>query len=145
MNTLSNQLSITFQFSIYLLGLVSLGNVLVTPVNAQQATVRGAASLVRTSGTFINVSGELALPAGAYSQSVQIAPIYGGTPGGLDETITGLTITPGGMEFTASSSTNPFVDATANLLNSGLSLDNLDNVVTIIRAGGGEQGLGALE
>ncbi len=47
MNSLSNKLSIVLRGSICLLGLVSVGNFLAAPANAQQATARGAVTLIR--------------------------------------------------------------------------------------------------
>ncbi|MEH2284737.1 MAG: hypothetical protein V7K90_26015 [Nostoc sp.] len=143
MNNLSNKLSIILRGSICLFGLVSVGNFLAAPANAQQATARGAVSLIRPSGTFLSVSGEVILPSGSYFDGgLKITPTYGGIIGGNDETITSLTITPGVIKTTTVSSPNSFIDTAANLLNSGASIEDM---TTIIRAGAGNNGLGALD
>ena len=143
MNSLSNKLSIIFRGSICLFGLVSVGNFLAAPVNAQQATARGAVSIIRPSGAFLSVSGEVILPSGSYFDGgVKITPTYGGTIGANDETITSLSITPGVVKTTTVSSPNSFIDTAANLLNNGASIED---ITAIIRAGAGNNGLGALD
>jgi hypothetical protein len=143
MNSLSNQLSIILRGSICLLGLISVGNFLAAPANAQQATARGAVSVIRPSGTFLSVSGEVTLPSGSYfNGGITISPTYGGIAGGNDETITSLTITPGVVQTTILSNPNPFIDTAANLLNNSTSVEDL---TTTIRAGAGNNGLGALD
>ncbi|MDZ8261251.1 hypothetical protein [Nostoc sp. ChiQUE01b] len=143
MNRLSNKLSIIIRGSICLLGLVSVGNFLTASANAQQATARGAVTLIRPSGTFLSVSGEVILPSGSYYEGgLTISPTYGGIAGGNDETITSLTITPGVAQTTILSNPNPFIDTAANLLNNSNSVEDL---TTIIRAGGGNNGLSGLD
>jgi hypothetical protein len=143
MNDLSNKLSVIIQGSICLFSLVSVGNFLAAPVNAQQATARGAVSLIRPSGTFLSVSGEVVLPSGSYFEGgLKIAPTYGGIIGGNDETITSLTITPGVVKTTTVSNPNQFIDTAANLLNNHTSIED---ITTIIRASTGNNGLGALD
>ncbi|WP_138499430.1 hypothetical protein [Nostoc sp. PA-18-2419] len=143
MNSLSNKLSIIVQRSICLLGLVSVGNFLAAPANAQQATAVGAVSLIRPSGTFLSVSGQVILPSGSYFDGgLQITPTYGGIAGTNEETVTSLTITPGIVKTTTVSTPNSFINTAANLLNNSTSLEN---VTTIIRAGAGNNGLGALD
>jgi len=122
---------------------VSVGNFLAAPVDAQQATARGAVSIIRPSGAFLSVSGEVTLPSGSYFDGgVKITPTYGGIIGGNDETITSLTITPGVVKTTTVSSPNSFIDTTANLLNNGASIEDM---TAIIRAGAGNNALGALD
>lgn len=143
MNRLSNKLSIILRGSICLLGLVSVGNFLTSPANAQQATAIGAVTLIRPSGTFLSVSGEVTLPSGSYfNGDLIISPTYGGIAGGNDETITSLTITPGLVKTTTPSNPNSFIDTAANLLNNSTSVED---ATAIIRAGGGNNGLGALD
>ncbi|WP_392534917.1 hypothetical protein [Nostoc sp. C117] len=143
MNSLSNKLSIIFQHSICLLGLVSIGNFLAPPANAQQATALGAVTLIRPSGTFLSVSGEVILPSGSYYDGgVTITPTYGGIAGGNEESITSLTITPGIVKNTTFSNPNSFINTAANLLNNSPSIQD---TTAIIRAGGGNNGLGALD
>ncbi|MHC5859393.1 hypothetical protein [Nostoc sp.] len=143
MNSFSNKLSTILRGSICLFGLVSVGNFLAAPVDAQQATARGAVSIIRPSGAFLSVSGEVTLPSGSYFDGgVKITPTYGGIIGGNDETITSLTITPGVVKTTTVSSPNSFIDTTANLLNNGTSIEDM---TAIIRAGTGNNALGALD
>ncbi|WP_218651756.1 hypothetical protein [Nostoc sp. C052] len=143
MNSFSNKLSIILRGSICLFGLVSVGNFLAAPVNAQQATARGAVSIIKPSGEFLSVSGEVTLPSGSYFDGgVKITPTYGGIIGGNDETITSLTITPGVVKTTTVSSPNSFIDTTANLLNNATSIEDM---TAIIRAGTGNNALGALD
>ncbi|MEH1769203.1 MAG: hypothetical protein V7L27_31235 [Nostoc sp.] len=143
MNSFSNKLSTILRGSICLFGLVSVGNFLAAPVDAQQATARGAVSIIRPSGAFLSVSGEVTLPSGSYFDGgVKITPTYGGIIGGNDETITSLTITPGVVKTTTVSSPNSFIDTTANLLNNGASIEDM---TAIIRAGTGNNALGALD
>ncbi|MEH2197884.1 hypothetical protein [Nostoc sp.] len=143
MNSLSNKLSIIFQGSICLLGLISVGNFLATPANAQQATARGAVTLIRPSGSFLSVSGEVTLPSGSsFNGGLTISPTYGGIAGGNDETITSLTITPGLVQTTTLSNPSSFIDTTPNLLKNTTSVEDL---TTIIRAGAGNNGLRGLD
>ncbi|MEH2210062.1 hypothetical protein [Nostoc sp.] len=143
MNSLSNKLSIIIRGSICLLGLVSGEYFLATSANAQQATARGAVTLIRPSGTFLSVSGEVTLPSGSYyERGLTISPTYGGIAGGNNETITSLTITPGVAQTTIISNPNPFIDTAANLLNNSNSVEDL---TSIIQAGAGNNGLGALD
>ncbi|MBN3922216.1 hypothetical protein [Nostoc sp. NMS4] len=143
MNNLSNKLSIIVRGSICLFGLMSVGNFFVAPANAQQATARGAVSLTRPSGAFLSVSGEVILPSGSYFDGgLQITPTYGGIIGGNDETINSLTITPGVVKTITISSPNSFINTAANLLNSDASIEDM---TTLIRAGSGNNGLGALD
>ncbi|MEH2174042.1 hypothetical protein [Nostoc sp.] len=143
MNSLSQKLSISLRGSICLLGLISVGNFLAAPANAQQATARGAVTLIRPSGTFLSVSGEVTLPSGSYfNGGVTISPTYGGIAGGNDETITSLTISPGLVQTTTLSNPNPFIDTTANLLKNTTSVEDL---TTVIRAVGGNNGLNGLD
>ncbi|MEH2073632.1 MAG: hypothetical protein V7K57_04460 [Nostoc sp.] len=143
MNNLSNKLSIIFQGSICLLGLINVGNFLGTPANAQQATARGAVTLIRPSGSFLSVSGEVTLPSGSYfNGGLTISPTYGGIAGGNNETITSLTITPGLVQTTTLPNPSSFIDTTANLLKNTTSVEDL---TTIIRAGAGNNGLSGLD
>jgi hypothetical protein len=143
MNSLSNKLSIMIRGSICLLGLVNVGNFLAAPANAQQARATGAAALVRPSGSSISVSGVLTLPSGAYYDGdLKIAPTYGGIAGTNDETITSLIITPGEIKTTTLTNPNPFIDTAAILLRSGVPVKD---AATIIQAGAGDNGLGALD
>ncbi|MEJ6483952.1 hypothetical protein N0Y54_21995 [Nostoc punctiforme UO1] len=143
MNSLSQKLSISLRGSICLLGLISVGNFLATPANAQQATARGAVTLIRPSGTFLSVSGEVTLPSSSYfNGGVTISPTYGGIAGGNNETINSLTITPEGIQTNALSNPNPSINAVTNLLNNSNSIEDL---TAIIRAGAGNNGLGGLD
>ncbi len=142
MNSLSNKLSIILQQSIFLLSLIS-GNFLAAPANAQQATAIGAVTLIRPSGTFLSISGEVILPSGSYFDGgLQITFMYGGVAGTNEETITSLTITPGIVQTTTLSNPNSFTNTTANLLNDSTSVED---ATTLIRAGAGNNGLGALD
>ncbi|WP_448267846.1 hypothetical protein [Nostoc sp. DSM 114159] len=143
MNTLSKKLSVIIRGSICLLGLVSGEYFLVAPANAQQATARGAVTIIRPSGTFLSVTGEVTLPSGSYYEGgLTISPTYGGIAGGNNETITSLTISPGVAQTTIISNPNPFIDTAANLLNNSNSVEDL---TSIIQAGAGNNGLGALD
>ena len=67
MNNLSAKLSAITQGSLYLLGLVSVGNFMAAPASAGgQAVVRSATTIVRPSGASESVSGEVRLPTGMY-------------------------------------------------------------------------------
>ncbi|MDZ8139360.1 MAG: hypothetical protein RM049_29425 [Nostoc sp. DedQUE04] len=143
MNSLSQKLPISLRGSICLLGLISVGNFLAAPANAQQATASGAVTLIRPSGTFLSVSGEVTLPSGSYfNGGVTISPTYGGIAGGNEETITSLTISPGLVQTTILSNPNSSIDTTANLLKNTTSVEDL---TTVIRAVGGNNGLGGLD
>lgn len=143
MNNLSKKLSIVLRGSICLLGLVSAGNFLAAPANAQQATARGAVSLIRPSGTFLSVSGELILPSDSYFDSgITITPTYGGTVGGNNETINSLTIIPGFVKTTTPSTPNSLIDQVTTSLDNSTSIED---ITTIIRAGNGINSLGALD
>ncbi|MEA5605183.1 hypothetical protein [Nostoc sp. UHCC 0252] len=142
MYSLSSKFSIIFQQSICLLSLVS-GNFLAAPANAQQATATGAVTLIRPSGTFLSISGEVTLPSGSYFEGgLQITPIYGGVAGTNEETVNSLTITPGIVKTTTLSNPNSFTNTAANLLNNS---NSVEDVTTLIQAGAGNNGLGALD
>ncbi|MEH1943569.1 MAG: hypothetical protein V7L01_25580 [Nostoc sp.] len=143
MNNFSNKLSILLRGTICLLGIASVGNFLATPANAQQASARGAVTLIRPSGSFLSVTGELILPSGSdYSGGITIAPTFGGIAGGNDETITSLTITPGVVKTTTLSSPNSLIDALTISPNNSVSIED---TTTLIRAVGGTNSLGALD
>ncbi len=123
--------------------LVSAGSFLAAPTHAQQATARGAVSLIRPSGTFLGVSGELILPSGSYlDNGITITPTYGGIVGGNNETITSLTITPGLVKTSTPSSPNSLIDPVTTSLDNSVSIED---ITTIIRAGTGINSLGALD
>jgi hypothetical protein len=144
MNSLSQKLSIILQGSTCLLGLASIGNFLAVPANAQQASARGAVTLIRPSGTFLSVSGEVTLSSGSYfNGGLTISPTFGGIAGGNDETITSLTITPGIVQTTTLSNPNPLINTATNLLNNNST--SVEDLTTIIRAGSGNNSLGALD
>lgn len=145
MNNLANKLSIIFRSSICLLGVVSVGNFLVAPAHAQQARAIGAATLIRPSGSFLSVSGEILLPSGSYIDGgLTVTPSFGGVAGGNQETITGLTITPGAIRSTTISSPNTIVDALVTSINNS-NAASIEDITTLIRAGAGNNGLGALD
>ena len=62
MNNLFSQISVIIKSSFYIFGLVSVSNLMTTPVYAQQATARGSVTLIRPSGSFSSLSGEITVP-----------------------------------------------------------------------------------
>ncbi|MBH8573127.1 hypothetical protein I8752_08880 [Nostocaceae cyanobacterium CENA369] len=145
MTNLSNKLSIIFRGSICLLGLVSVGNFLAAPARAQQATAVGAVTLIRPSGAFLSVSGEIVLPSGSYIDGgLTVAPTFGGIVGGNQETIKSLTITPGAIKTTTISNPNSIIDAVVTSINNNPSA-SVEDITTLIRAGAGNNRVGALD
>ncbi|MCC5645047.1 hypothetical protein LC607_19315 [Nostoc sp. CHAB 5824] len=129
--------------SICLLGLVSVGNFVVEPA-AGQAAARGAATVVRPSGSSQSVSGELIAPTGgSFSGDLTITPTITGA-GTNQETISSLVVSP--ATFTdataATGSGNPFLDAAATALTNATAVEDQ---AAIIRAGAGTNGFGGLE
>jgi hypothetical protein len=142
MNNLTRKLSVMIKGSVCLLGLVSVGNLLVTPANASQASARGAVTVVRPSGSSISVSGELDLPDGLYFPGpLTITPSGSGTVGGNDESITSLKVDPGTTTVPTSGAGNAFVQAAAAKLTSAATVQD---EAALIKAGSGTNGLGAL-
>ncbi|MDF5707182.1 MAG: hypothetical protein PUP90_05740 [Nostoc sp. S4] len=140
------KISAILKGSIFVLGLVSVGNILAAPASAGQASARGAVTLVRASGASISVSGELTLPQNAYFPGpLTVTPTYDGTAGTDDEVIVDLTVDPGAADVSAlstSSSSNPFVQAAADALTAAT---DVGSQAALIRAGAGANGLGGLE
>lgn len=139
-----NKLSLIIKGSISLLGLVSVGNFMAAPASADQASARGAVTVVRPSGSSISVSGEVTLPSGAYyTGDLVVAPV-GTAPGTNQETVTTLTVTPGTVTPAGPvmGSGNPFLDAAAAALTGATAIEDQ---AAIIRAGAGVDGLGGLE
>ncbi|WP_138499432.1 hypothetical protein [Nostoc sp. PA-18-2419] len=140
------KISAILKGSIFVLGLVSVGNILSAPASAGQASARGAVTLVRASGASISVSGELTLPQNAYFPGpLTVTPTYDGAAATDDETILSLEVDPGTPDVTAlstSSSSNPFVQAAADALTAAT---DVGSQAALIRAGAGANGLGGLE
>ncbi|MEH2080541.1 MAG: hypothetical protein V7K89_11200 [Nostoc sp.] len=133
--------------SICLLSLVGVGNILAAPASADQATARGAVTIVRASGASVSISGELTLPNNAYyDQDLTITPAYTGTPTDDDESVASLVIDPGTPNVTnLSTSSNPFVASAAAALDAAVDAKDIGAQAAIIRAGAGSNGLGGLE
>jgi len=129
-------------------GLVFAGltGLLATSANAESA-IRGSAVETRPSGSSISVSGEMILPDTLYfNGALSVTPTLTGA-GTNTATIDDLTLTPGTVEAVAGvadvdTSTNPFLDAAATALTDATTVEDQ---AALIRAGGGTEGLGALD
>ncbi|MEM6403197.1 MAG: hypothetical protein AAF757_23700 [Cyanobacteria bacterium P01_D01_bin.116] len=118
----------------YLFGLISLSNVLISPVNAQQATARGSATLLNSSGNFSSVNAEIVLPKGTYFNSqegfsLKVTPVITNA-GSNSEQIDSLTLSVNALKVMTTSNVNPVIDATSEIIN---STPNLVDTTTLIR------------
>ncbi|WP_193197822.1 hypothetical protein [Nostoc sp. MG11] len=150
MNKLFSQLSITIKGSACLLSLVGVSNFWVAPANAEQAVARGAVTIVRPSGAYQSLSGELFLPEGMYFNSgsnptLIVTPIFTNL-GTSNESIKSLSISAGTPASTATIDTNPFVSVTGQTVEAVKNVNELEDAAALIQAGNGVQGLsGAME
>ena len=123
--------------------------VLATSANAESA-IRGSAVETRPSGSSISVSGEMILPDTLYFNGPLVVAPTVTTPGDNAANITDLTLTPGAVAAVAGvadvdTSTNTFLDSAAAALDAAVTAGVVEDQAAIIRAGAGNEGLGALE
>ena len=118
----------------YLFGLISLSNVLLSPVNAQQATARGSATLLNSSGNFSSVNAEIVLPKGTYFNSQEgfsltVTPVITNA-GSNSEQIDSLTLSVNELKVMTTSNVNPVIDTTLENIN---NTPNPGDTTTLIR------------
>ncbi|AVH67575.1 hypothetical protein CDG77_10915 [Nostoc sp. 'Peltigera membranacea cyanobiont' 213] len=124
---------------ICLLGLVGVGNILAAPASADQASARGAVTIVRASGSSISVSGEVVAAPGTDFTGLEVIvnnPIGEGTN---QETVGGLTLTP----VSAASSTTPPTTISAAIAGqiAAQTFTTVEDLATLVRAAGAGGGL----
>ncbi|MEH2094823.1 hypothetical protein [Nostoc sp.] len=124
---------------ICLLGLVGVGNILAAPASADQASARGAVTIVRPSGSSISVSGELVAAPGTDFTALDVVVNGGAGEGTNQETVTGLTLTP----TTGTSSTTPPTTISAAIaaqIAAG-TFTTVEDLAALVRAAGAGGGL----
>ncbi|MBW4611820.1 MAG: hypothetical protein KME21_00760 [Desmonostoc vinosum HA7617-LM4] len=149
MNKLFSQLSITIKGSACLLSLAGISNLLIAPANADQAVVRSAVTIVRPSGAYQSLSGEVFLPEGLYFNSgsnptLTITPTFNNL-GTTNESIKSLSISAGTPASTTTINNNPFVSVTGQTVQALKNVNNLEDAAAIIQAGGFQDLSGAME
>ncbi len=133
MNTLFCQINVFLKSSFYVVGLVSLSNLLTIPVYGQQATARGSVTLIRPSGSFTSLSGEITVPNGMNFDSQQgfsltVTPAIS-NPGSNSEQIDSLSLTVNSLNKMITTNMNPVIDGTLPTIN---NTPNLGDTTTLI-------------
>ncbi|MEH2073633.1 MAG: hypothetical protein V7K57_04465 [Nostoc sp.] len=124
---------------ICLLGLVGVGNILAAPASADQASARGAVTIVRPSGSSLSVSGELVAAPGTDFTALDVVVVGNADPGTNQEVVTGLTLTP----TTGTSSTTPPTTISAAIaaqIAAG-TFTTVEDLAALVRAAGAGGGL----
>ncbi|MEH2443569.1 hypothetical protein [Nostoc sp.] len=123
---------------ICLLGLVGVGNILAAPASADQASARGAVTIVRPSGSSLSVSAELVAATGSDFTSLAVVVDGNSAPGTNQEVVTGLTLTPvAGTVSTTPATTISAAIAAAIAATPPTSVEDLATLVRAAGAGGG--------
>jgi hypothetical protein len=125
--------------SICLLGLVGVGNILAAPASADQASARGAVTIVRPSGSSISVSGEVVAAPGTDFSALDVVVNGNSAPGTNQEVVTGITVTP----TAAAASTTPptTIEAAIAAQIAAGSFTAVEDIATLVRAAGANGGL----
>ncbi|MEH2348619.1 MAG: hypothetical protein V7K55_11525 [Nostoc sp.] len=124
---------------ICLLGLVGVGNILAAPASADQASARGAVTIVRPSGSSLSVSAELVAAPGTDFTALDVV-VNGLTAEGTNqEIVTGLTLTPTPI----ASSTTPPTTISAAIAGqiAAQTFTTVEDLATLVRAAGAGGGL----
>ncbi|MBW4645052.1 MAG: hypothetical protein KME23_19035 [Goleter apudmare HA4340-LM2] len=148
MSKVFDQLSSAIKASACLLSVISVGNCVVAPANAQQAVVRSAVTIVRPSGAYQSLSGEVSLPEGTYFNSgsnptLTITPTFTNA-GTNNESIQSLSISAGTPASTATINANPSVSQTGQV-QTIQNVTQIEDAAALIQAGNGVPISGALE
>lgn len=147
MYSLFYQLPVTIKRSIFLLGFISLGNLITAPVHAQEAVARGAVSIVSPSGAYQSVSGELFLPVSnnvlnpGTSTTLTVTPTFTNI-GTINERITSLSLTVGTATEVITNNNNSLLNQNVQTVN---NLTSIPNTASLIETANNSNGLGALE
>jgi hypothetical protein len=150
MSKLFRQLSVTIKGSACLLSLVSVSNFLVAPVHAEQAVARAAVTLVKASGAYQSLTGEVFLPQGMFFDSgnnptLTVIPTFANV-GTASESIQSLSISAGTPASTATINTNSFIPSAGQTVQAVQNVSQLEDAAGLIQAGAGAPGLsGAME
>ncbi|WP_431708911.1 hypothetical protein [Geminocystis sp. CENA526] len=131
------------------LGVVSVLVANITSAQAQQAYISGSSTLVLMNGATQSIGAELSAPSGSMfnATTVTVTPGYSGATANLSDNIVvfntggpGLTVTGGAVAGAPAGSS--FTAAAAARLDAAAALPGgLSDVVSIIRAGAGVDGL----
>jgi hypothetical protein len=140
-----SKLSVTIKGSACLLSLISVGNFLVAPVHAEQAVARGAVTLVKASGAYQSLSGEVFLPEGMFFDSgnnptLTVTPTFANV-GKESESIQSLSISAGTPASTATINTNSFVSSAGQTVQAVQNVNKLEDAAALIQAGASAPGL----
>jgi hypothetical protein len=132
-NTLFSQINVFLKSSFYVVGLVSLSNLMPTPVYAQQATARGSVTLIKPSGSFTSLSGEITVPNAMNFDSQQgfsltVTPEISNR-GSNSEQIDSLSLTVNSLNKMITTNINPVIDGTLPTIN---NTPNLGDTTTLI-------------
>ncbi|MFS0517858.1 hypothetical protein ACEYW6_24525 [Nostoc sp. UIC 10607] len=147
MYSLFRKLPLTIKRSLYLLGFISVGNLIAAPVHAQQAVARGAVSIVSPSGAYQSVSGELSLPVSnnflnpGTNTTLTITPTFTNI-GATNERITSLSLTVGTASEIITNNNNSLLNPTLQTVNNPASIPDAASLIQAINS---TNGLGALE
>ncbi|MBG1243310.1 hypothetical protein [Nostoc sp. NZL] len=141
------KLPLTIKRSLYLLGFISVGNLIAAPVHAQQAVARGAVSIVSPSGAYQSVSGELSLPVSnnflnpGTNTTLTITPTFTNI-GATNERITSLSLTVGTASEIITNNNNSLLNPTLQTVNNPASIPDAASLIQAINS---TNALGALE
>lgn len=133
MNNLYRQIYVILKSSFYVFGLASLSNLITTPVYAQQATARGSVTLIKPSGSFTSLSGEITVPNAMNFDSQQgfsltVTPVISNR-GSNSEQIESLSLTVNSLNKVITTNVNPIIDGTLPTIN---NTPNLGDTTTLI-------------
>ncbi len=107
------------------------------PAKADQASARGAVTIVRPSGSSFSVSGEVTLPASLYYNGALTVTPTSTNPGTNQEVAT-LNVTPGEVTAIPDDAANSFdAQVTQELINA----TTIEDKATIIKAAVGADGI----
>lgn len=140
-----SKLSVITKGSAYLLSLISVGNFLVAPVHAEQAVARAAVTLVKASGAYQSLSGEVFLPEGMFFDSgnnptLTVIPTFANVGTGI-ESIQSLSISAGTPTSTATINTNASLSSLGQTVQAVQNVNKLEDAAALIKAGASTPGL----
>lgn len=122
------------------LSVAGLGSLIANPASAQQVYASGSATIVLMNGASQSIGTEIGAPSGAIfnnaAAAVDVTPVLSGSLDVNTTMFTTLTVDPG--DTTNAPAGTSFTAAAATVLGAA---GPLDEVVSIIRAGAGVDGL----
>ncbi|WP_017651128.1 hypothetical protein [Fortiea contorta] len=116
------------------LGLVSVGNLFAAPANADQASARGAVTIVRPSGSSFSVSGELTAPSGTQFTGPALTVTPTATGAGTNAEVATLSIDPGAPIASTSGAATLTVEGATAAKITAATATTVEDVATLVRA-----------